>query len=237
MLAAGGKEDMADPKNLPLVLVADDEPAVLAAFEAILDGQFRVLTAQSGKEALDIISKELINLVFLDIKMPDMDGMAVLRKIKEYDQNLSVIMATATDSARKAVEAMQSGACNYIIKPFEVMEVIAAARKAIERDNLLKEVIYLRSQREEIGFENIVGQSKKIKEIYKIIKKVAAHDATVFISGESGTGKELIARAIHFNGARKQKPFIPVNCAGIPENLLESELFGHEKGAFTDDVN
>lgn len=228
---------MADPKNLPLVLVADDEPAVLAAFEAILDGQFRVLTAQSGKEALDIISKELINLVFLDIKMPDMDGLAVLRKIKEYDENLAVIMATATDSARQAVEAMQSGACNYIIKPFEVAEVIAAARKAIEQDNLLKEVIYLRSPREEIGFENIVGQSKKIKEIYKIIKKVAANNATVFISGESGTGKELIARAIHFNGARKQKPFIPVNCAGIPENLLESELFGHEKGAFTDAVN
>ena len=237
MLASGGKENMADPKNLPLVLVADDEPAVLAAFEAILDGQFRVLTAQSGKEALDIISKELINLVFLDIKMPDMDGLAVLRKIKEYDENLAVIMATATDSARQAVEAMQSGACNYIIKPFEVAEVIAAARKAIEQDNLLKEVIYLRSPREEIGFENIVGQSKKIKEIYKIIKKVAANNATVFISGESGTGKELIARAIHFNGARKQKPFIPVNCAGIPENLLESELFGHEKGAFTDAVN
>ena len=161
MLASGGKENMADPKNLPVVLVADDEPAVLAAFEAILDGQFRVLTAQSGKEALDIISKELINLVFLDIKMPDMDGLAVLRKIKEYDENLAVIMATATDSARQAVEAMQSGACNYIIKPFEVAEVIATARKAIEQDNLLKEVIYLRSPREEIGFENIVGQSKK----------------------------------------------------------------------------
>lgn len=217
--------------------MADDEPAVLAAFESILDGQFRVLTARSGKEALDIISKELINLVFLDIKMPDMDGMQVLRKLKEYDKDLSVVMATATDSARKAVEAMQSGACNYIIKPFEVAEVIAVARKAIEEDNLLKEVIYLRSQREEISFENIVGKSKKIKEIYKIIKKVIASDPTVFICGESGTGKELIARAIHFNSARKQKPFIPVNCAGIPENLLESELFGHEKGAFTDATN
>lgn len=217
--------------------MVDDEAAVLAAFEAILDGQFRVLTAGSGKEALDIISKELINLVFLDIKMPDMDGMQLLRKLKEYDKDLSVIMATATDSARKAVEAMQSGACNYIIKPFEVAEVIAVAHKAIERDNLLKEVIYLRSQREEISFENIVGKSKRIKEIYKIIKKVIAGDATVFISGESGTGKELIARAIHFNSARKQKPFIPVNCAGIPENLLESELFGHEKGAFTDAAN
>jgi len=225
---------MNNPKKLPVVLVVDDEPAALETFEAILEGKFEVLTAKSGKEALDKISREPIDLVFLDITMPDIDGMVVLRKIKEYDKNLSVIMATATDSARKAVEAMRLGACDYITKPFDVQEVITVAQKAIEQDKLLKEVVYLRSQREEIRFENIVGKSKKIKEIYEIIEKVAKNDATILISGESGTGKELIARAIHFNSPRRQKPFIPINCAGIPENLLESELFGHEKGAFTD---
>jgi DNA-binding NtrC family response regulator len=228
---------MNNTKNLPVVLVVDDESAVLETFENILDGRFEVLTARSGKEALDKITKESINLVFLDIAMPDMDGMQVLRKIKEYDKNLSVIMATATDSARNAVEAMQLGACNYITKPFDVDEVIAVAQKAIEQDRLLREVVYLRSQREEIRFENIVGKSKKIREIFAIIEKVIQNDATILVSGESGTGKELVARAIHFNSPRKQKPFIPINCASIPENLLESELFGHEKGAFTDATN
>lgn len=228
---------MNNPKNLPVVLVVDDEPVVLETFESILEGQFEVITARTGKEALDKITKESINLVFLDIKLPDMDGMQVLRKMKEYDENLSVIMATATDSARKAVEAMQLGACNYITKPFDVDEVIAVAKKAIERDKLLREVVYLRSQREETKFENIVGKSKKIREIFGIIEKVLKTDATVLISGESGTGKELIARAIHFNSQREQKPFIPINCASIPDSLLESELFGHEKGAFTDATN
>jgi DNA-binding NtrC family response regulator len=228
---------MNNSKNLPVVLVVDDEPAVLETFETILEGKFEVLTARSGKEALDKIAKEPVSLVFLDIRMPDMDGIQVLRKIKEYDENLSVIMATVTDSARKAVEAIQLGACNYITKPFDVDEVIALAQKAIEQERLLKEVTYLRSQREEIRFENIVGKSKRIREIFAIIEKVVKNDATVLISGESGTGKELIARAIHFNSLRNQKPFVPINCAGIPENLLESELFGHEKGAFTDATN
>jgi len=217
---------MDSKKNLPVVLVVDDEPAVLEAFESILEERFKVLTARGGKEALGIIAKEPVDLVFLDIAMPDMDGMQVLRKIKEYDENLCVIMATATDSARKAVEAIQLGAFNYIAKPFDVEEVMTLALKAVEQEKWL----------EEIGFDNIIGKSKKIREIFKIIEKVSENDATILISGESGTGKELVARAVHFNSPRKQKPFIPINCAGIPENLLESELFGHEKGAFTDAV-
>ena len=223
-------------RNLPVVLVVDDQPAVLASFEAILENDFEVLTAPNAKEALEKINNREVRLVFMDIAMPDMDGMWVLRRIKEYDQNLPVIMATASDSCRKAVEAMRSGASDYIVKPFDADEVVAVARKALEQKELVKEVACLRSQREDIRFENIVGQSRKIKEVFAIIEKVVKIDTTVLVSGESGTGKELIARAIHFNSARKEKPFIPINCAGIPESLLESELFGHEKGAFTDAV-
>lgn len=220
-------------KNLPAVLVVDDEPMALEMFKTILDGEFQVLTASSGQEALDIVSRQTIHLVFLDITMPDIDGMLVLRRIKEYDQDLSVIMATATDSARKAVEAMRLGACNYITKPFDVDEIVTVARKALETNKLLKEITYFRSQREEIRFDNIIGKGKQMREIYKIVEKVINNDATILISGESGTGKELIARAIHFNSLKKTKPFIPIDCASIPENLLESELFGYEKGAFT----
>jgi len=227
---------MSNARNLPVVLVVDDEPVVLEIFESILNGQFNCLRAQTGKEALDKITKESISVVFLDIKMPDMDGMQILRRIKEYDENLAVIMATATDSARAAVEAMKYGAHGYITKPFDADEVVAQAQKAIEKERLVKEVICFRSQREETGFDNIIGSGKRMREIYGIIGKVVKSDATILISGESGTGKELIARAIHFNGPRKHKPFIPINCASIPDNLLESELFGYEKGAFTDAV-
>ncbi len=223
-------------RNLPVVLAVDDEPAVLASLEAILENEFEVLTGRSGKEALEKINSREVDLVFLDIVMPDMDGMRVLRRIKECDDNLPVIMATASDSCRRAVEAMRAGAADYIVKPFDADEVVTVAKKALERKALVKEVACLRSQRENISFDNIVGKSRKIKEVFAIIEKVVKTSATVLISGESGTGKELIARAIHFNGDRKEKPFIPINCAGIPESLLESELFGHEKGSFTDAV-
>ena len=223
-------------RNLPVILAVDDNLSVLASLEAILENDFEVLTASNARDALEKINNREVSLVFLDIAMPDMDGMQILRRIKEYDQNLPVIMATASDSCRKAVEAMRSGASDYIAKPFDADEVVAVAKKALEQKELVKEVVYLRSQREDIRFENIVGQSRKIKEVFAIIEKVVKTDTTVLVSGESGTGKELIARAIHFNSARKEKPFIPINCAGIPESLLESELFGHEKGAFTDAV-
>ncbi|MFH1772497.1 MAG: sigma-54 dependent transcriptional regulator [Candidatus Omnitrophota bacterium] len=225
---------MVSVNKQPVILVVDDDPSVLEAFKVILDEQFKILTAQSGKSALDTVSKEPVDLVFLDIAMPDIDGMKILRTMKELDANLSIIIATATDSAKMAVEAMRLGACNYITKPFDPDEVVAVAQKALEREELLKEVAYFRSQREEIKFDNIVGKSKSMEEIYGIIEKVGKNDTTIIITGESGTGKELIAQAIHWNGLRQQKPFIPVNCASIPENLLESEFFGYEKGAFTD---
>jgi DNA-binding NtrC family response regulator len=220
-----------------VVLVVDDEVSVLETLEIILEEQYKVLKAATGKEALEKITNESIDLVLLDIAVPDIDGMEILRRIKELDPDLPVIMATATDSARMAVKAMQLGACDYIAKPFDVEEVIMLARKAIGQKRLRREVTYLRSQRDAAGFENIIGKSKKIQEVFAIIDKVSQNDATILISGESGTGKDLIARAIHSNSPRKQKPFIPINCASIPENLLESELFGHEKGAFTGAVN
>jgi two-component system response regulator AtoC len=228
---------MSNTKNLPAILLVDDEPSVLEALETILEEQFKVTKALSGKEALEKINNDSIDLVFLDIAMPDINGMEILRRIKECDENLPVIMATVTDSARQAVKAMRLGACDYITKPFDIDEVITVAQKAIVQHKLRREVIYLRSQRQGAGFENIIGKSKKIKEIFAIIEKISQNDSTILISGESGTGKDLIARAIHFNSPRKQKPFIPINCASIPENLLESELFGYEKGAFTGAVN
>jgi len=224
---------MKENTNLPVVLIVDDDQSVLETFKVILDGRFAIQTADSGRKALDIIANRLIDIVFLDIRMPDMDGIQILRKIKEYDRAPEVIIATAVDSAKTAVKAMHLGAFNYIIKPFDSDEVLALAEKALEKIILLKEITCFRKQQEEVRFGNIIGKSKKMQDIYKIIEKVVKNDSTVLISGESGTGKELIARAIHLNSVRFNKPFIPINCASIPGDLLESELFGYEKGAFT----
>ena len=225
---------MIDTANLPTVLVVDDEPSVLESFHAIFDGRFNVVTARSGNEALKKVARGSINVVFLDIALPDADGLQVLRSIRQCDGNVSVIMATASDSARMAVQALQWGACDYITKPFDAQELISAADKALRQERLTRKILSARAPQETCLFENIIGNGKKMKEIYSVIEKVITNDATVLISGESGTGKELIARAIHYNSGRKQKPFVPINCAGIPSNLLESELFGHERGAYTD---
>jgi DNA-binding NtrC family response regulator len=224
---------MKKEKHLPVVLVIDDEPVICEILKTMLEGKFKVFALQNGKEAVELIAKERVNLAFLDITMPNVDGLTLLRKIKEQNKDLPVIMATAMDNAKAVVEAMKQGACDYITKPFDVEEVISAACAALRESSRLT---YFRSKRESIQFDSIVGKSKKIRGVYDVIEKVLDNDAIIFIYGESGTGKELIARAIHFNGARKHKPFIAVNCASIPENLLESELFGHEKGAFTDAV-
>ena len=222
--------------NLPVALVIDDETGVLEALKVILSDEFKVLTAVNAKEALNIIRKEAVNLVFLDIKMPDMDGTQLLRKIKERDKNIPVIMATAIKDLKTVVKSIRLGACNYVTKPFDAEEIMVVAQKAIEQEKLRKEAACLRFQHKKTGLDNIIGKSKKMNDVYKIIKKVSANDATILIAGESGTGKELAAHAVHSNSLRKNKPFIALNCAGIPENLLESELFGYEKGAFTDAV-
>jgi len=226
---------MAELKILPNILVVDDEINVIESFKRLLEDDYKVLTATNGEEALEKIEKENLDIVLLDIRMPEMDGIEVLRRIREMSENVDVIVITAVSTMRTAIEAMKLGAYDYITKPFEVDEVIVSINKALEKRCLAREVSYLRSEvAKSVKFDNIIGTSEKMRQVYEIVSEMTKNDPTVLIHGESGTGKELFARAIHFNGLRKDKPFIAVDCASIPENLLESELFGHEKGAFTD---
>lgn len=217
------------------VLIVDDEknyPLILSA--VLQDVGYETLTANSGQEALEILNHSDVDVVLADMKMPGMDGMELLEKIKEGNVHLPVIMMTAYGTVEKAVEAMQKGAYNYILKPFDNERLIIFIKKAIEMYLVVKENIRLRDVIEErFSFGNIIGKSKRMKELFDLIQKVAPSSATVLIEGESGTGKELVAKSIHFNSPRKDKPFIAVNCSALSENLLESELFGHEKGAFT----
>ncbi len=195
---------------------------------------YEVETAMSGKEAFEKMKAHPFDIVITDLKMPEIDGMEVLKTLRNEYPDVIVIMITGYSTVETAVEAMKLGAFDYIPKPFTPDEVSVVVKKAIEKKTLLLENIYLRQElQEKYGFHNIVGKSKKMQEIYRIIVKVAMTDSTVLIYGQSGTGKELIARAIHFNSARREKQFVPVDCAVLSENLLESELFGHIKGSFT----
>jgi DNA-binding NtrC family response regulator len=217
------------------ILVVDDEEIVLKSCRKILEGGgHQVHTALSGQEAFDLLEKEPFDIVFTDIKMPGIDGMKVLERVKEKYPDILVIMITGYSSVQSAVQAMKLGAFDYIPKPFTPDEVLVVVEKALEKKSLIYENIYLRKELEaKYGFDNIIGSSPKMQEVYKLIRKVAPTDSTVLIRGESGTGKELIARAIHFNSPRKQKPFVPVDCGVLAQELLESELFGHVKGSFT----
>ena len=219
----------------PRILVIDDEMIVCESCKRILEEDgYEVETALSGKEAFEKMKENPFDIVITDLKMPGIDGMEILRIFhKDYPDTI-VIMITGFSTVETAVEAMKLGAFDYIPKPFTPDEVSIVVKKAIEKKSLLLENIYLRQElQEKYGFHNIVGKSKKMQEIYRIIAKVAMTDSTVLIFGQSGTGKELIARAIHFNSPRRDKQFVPVDCAVLSENLLESELFGHIRGSFT----
>ena len=219
------------------VLIVDDEknyPLILSA--VLQDVGYETLTANSGLEALEILNHANadVDLVLTDMKMPVMDGIELLEKIKTINPHLPVMMMTAYGTVEKAVEAMQKGAYNYILKPFDNEGLIIFVKKAIDMYQVIKENLRLRDVVEtRYNFGNIVGKSKRMQEVFELVKKMAPSSATVLIEGESGTGKELVAKSIHFNSPRKDKPFIAVNCSALSENLLESELFGHEKGAFT----
>jgi len=221
------------------ILIVDDEKNYPPILSAILKEEgFETLTAFSGEEVLEILKDSDVDLVLTDMKMPFMDGIELLERIKDKDPDLPVIMMTAHGTVEKAVEAMQKGAYNYIMKPFDNERLIIYVNKATAMYRVIKENRQLRSVVEsKYSFGNIIGKSKNMKDIYELIQKIAPATATVLIEGESGTGKELVAKSIHFNGPRRDKPFIAVSCSALAESLLESELFGHEKGAFTGAVS
>ncbi|MGA8178549.1 MAG: sigma-54 dependent transcriptional regulator [Desulfobacterales bacterium] len=217
------------------ILIVDDEKNYPLILSAILEEEgFETFTANSGRDALEILAGTDIDLVLTDMKMPSMDGIELLEKIKAKDQDLPVIMMTAHGTVDKAVEAMQKGAYNYILKPFDNDRLIIYVNKAVGMHRVVKENRQLRDAVTlKYSFGNIIGKSKVMQDVFETIRKVAPASATVLIEGESGTGKELVAKSIHFNSLRRDKPFVAVNCSALAQNLLESELFGHEKGAFT----
>ncbi len=217
------------------ILIVDDEVSVRDSLRMIFKKDYKVIMAGSAEEAIITVKSEEPDLIFLDIIMPEKDGMQALKEIRGMHPQIPVIMLTATKTLKTAVEAMKLGAYDYITKPFDVEELKLIAQKALESRDLRRENRRLQGEVEErYHFDNIIGKSKEMRDIYATIRQIAEKNSTVLIHGESGTGKELVARAIHYNSHRKNKPFVAVNCAAIPETLIESELFGHEKGAFTD---
>jgi len=218
----------------PRILAIDDETDILTTYEIIFKNVYDIITASSGKTGINIIKSQSIDLLLLDIKMPKMSGTEVLKEIKKLDPDLPIIMVTALKDVSLAVECMKLSAYDYILKPFDNNELKILIEKALGKGALIKENQHLKALlQNDFQFENIVGKSKEAIKLFEMISKVSKSDSTILITGESGTGKELVAKAIHKRGIRSSKPFVAVNCASIPESLLETELFGHEKGSFT----
>ncbi len=217
------------------ILVIDDEELIRELLKDTFEKEkYTVETAENGEQAFKMISSDDFDLVITDIRLPDISGMEILEKIKSKYPEIGVIMITAYGSIKSAVKSMKDGAFDYIAKPFEIDEIKIVVKKYFEFEDLKDENKYLRSElNKKFSFKNIIGQSKPMDKIFNTIEMVAKSKATILIQGPSGTGKELIARSIHYNSNRKNAPFITTNCASLPESLVESELFGHEKGAFT----
>ena len=217
------------------VLIVDDEKNYPLVLSAVLEEEgFETLVANSGQEALVTLERADIDLVLTDMKMPEMDGIELLERIKRRDVDLPVIMMTAHGTVDKAVEAMQKGAYSYILKPFDNQRLVLYVNKAIDMYRVVKDNRLLRTAAvSQYRFDNIIGKSKAMQDVFETVRKVAPSNATVLIEGGSGTGKELIAKSIHLNSPRCERPYVAVNCSALAESMLESELFGHEKRAFT----
>ena len=226
---------MPEPMNQVHILVVDDDPAVRDVLQETLTEQgYHVLIAEDGAAAIQAVKDSVINILVTDFQLPDIDGLEIIERLLKFDAKIIPIMMTGFGTIEIAVRAMKSGAFDFITKPFDPSTVALVVGKAAEVLRLRQENHLLRKAvREQYRFEHLVGTSEPIRQVLDFVQKVADSDSTVMIQGESGTGKELVARMLHFNSLRKDRPLVPVNCGAIPENLLESELFGHEKGAFT----
>ncbi|HKT80527.1 MAG TPA: sigma-54 dependent transcriptional regulator, partial [Vicinamibacterales bacterium] len=227
--------ETAAEKRAPRILVVDDERSMRELLAIVLRREgYEVVLAENGRMAIETLEREPIDLLISDIKMPDMSGVDVLRAAKRIDQDTLGIMITAFASTETAVEAMRLGACDYLSKPFDVDLLKMKVREKIENRQLKQENVLLKRT---LGlshqFANIIGRSESMLEVFKMIETVARTNSTILLTGESGTGKGLVAQAIHFHSLRREKPMVSLNCGAMPEALLESELFGHMKGAFT----
>ena len=217
------------------LLIIDDEKSILDLLGVVFKKEgYRVHTALSAKTALELIQREDFDLILTDIKLPQMSGMNILKLVKERNPEMPVVMITAYGTIKQAVEALKMGALNYVVKPFDMEELKIIVAQGLEKRRLQVENVLLRKElKEKYGAGNMIGKSKKMREVYSLIEKIAGTDSTILISGESGTGKEVAARAIHHQSTRTERPFVSINCGALPENLLESELFGHARGSFT----
>jgi two-component system response regulator AtoC len=219
------------------ILIIDDDSLIRKTLSSHLSKGFEVTMAEDGEEGLQNYAEGMPDLVILDIRLPDMSGLDVLCKIKEKNNNANIIIMTAYDDMKTTVEAIKLGAFEYLVKPLDMVELDLTINKAFQMQSLEDKVSYLvEEQQKEYTIDNIIGRSPQIREVFKLIGSVANTRTNIFIQGESGTGKELVAKAIHFNSRFSSEPFIVINCSAISDTLLESELFGHVKGAFTDAV-
>ena len=218
------------------ILVVDDEPEMRQLLQDILgEEQYHVVSASDGQEALARMESEKFPVIVTDLRMKGIDGIGLLEQVVQKHPESNLIMMTAFGTVESAVEAMKQGAFDYLTKPVKADELLITVKKALREALLRQEVQQLRQAvSREFAFDQILGKSKPMREIFDLIRRVADSQTNILITGESGTGKELVAKALHFNSQRKSQPFVPVNCAAIPELLLESELFGHVRGAFTD---